>query len=76
MTDFDTWWERHGQPYEAAVIAGGGTPWLLDPVKRADTAERLGIPADTDPMELRRARWERRSARSEQYDRTTRQHVK
>lgn len=60
---FTAWWEKHGQPYEAAVIERGGTPWPLDPVKRAATAERLGLPDDTDPMELRRALWERRGPR-------------
>lgn len=61
---FAGWWEKHGQPYEAAVIAGGGTPWPLDPDKRAATAEILGLAEDTDPMELRRALWERRTRRS------------
>jgi hypothetical protein len=30
MTDFETWWERSGQPYEAAVVERGGTPWTTD----------------------------------------------
>ncbi|WP_197504741.1 hypothetical protein [Mycobacterium sp. 852002-51163_SCH5372311] len=41
------------------MVANGGTPWPLDPVKRAAVAERLGMPEHTDPMELRRALWER-----------------
>lgn len=61
---FEEWFERYGQPYEAAVIANDGTPWPLDPEKRAATADRLGLPADTNPMELRRALWERRNKRS------------
>ncbi|KLI04074.1 MULTISPECIES: hypothetical protein [Mycolicibacterium] len=61
---FADWWQLCGQPYEAAVIANGGTPWVEDPEKRAATAESLGLPADTDPMELRRALWERRNKRS------------
>lgn len=61
---FEDWWQSHGQPYESAVLEAGGTPWPLDPVKRARTAERLGLPEDTDPMELRRALWERRNNRS------------
>jgi hypothetical protein len=61
VESFAEWWERHGQPYEAAVIAGGGTPWPLDPVKAAAAAERLGLPENTDPMDLRRALWERRN---------------
>lgn len=59
---FAEWWSTHGEPYEAAVIAAGDMPWPLDPVKRAATAERLGLPEDTDPMELRRALWERSRA--------------
>lgn len=61
---FVAWWERSGQPYEAAVIKNGGTPWPLDPVKRGAMAERLGLPEDTDAMVLRRALWERRNGRS------------
>lgn len=61
---FEQWYERHGHAYEAAVIAGGGTPWPLDPDKRAAITERLGLPADTEPMQLRRALWERRNHRS------------
>ncbi|MGJ6125972.1 hypothetical protein QN239_25685 [Mycolicibacterium sp. Y3] len=55
--DFDSWWERFGQPYEAAVIAKGGTPWVNDPVKRPKIAATLGLPEDTPDMELRRALW-------------------
>lgn len=58
---FEHWWERFGQHYEAAVIENGGIPWPLDPVKRARNAKRLGLPEDTDPMELRRALWEHRN---------------
>lgn len=61
---FEEWFAKHGQPYEAAVIVGGGTPWPMDPEKSAAVAERIGLPADTDPMELRRALWERRNNRS------------
>ncbi|MCV7150683.1 hypothetical protein [Mycolicibacterium pyrenivorans] len=61
---FEEWFEKCGKPYEAAVVANGGTPWTEDPEKRAATAQRLGLPADTDPTELRRALWERRSKRS------------
>ncbi|WP_237071882.1 hypothetical protein [Mycobacterium avium] len=64
MTTFESWWGRHGQPYEAAVIEAGGTPWPLDPAKRARTATALGLPDDTDPMDLRRALWRRRNKRS------------
>ncbi|MFA5707389.1 hypothetical protein [Mycolicibacterium sp.] len=60
---FSDWWQKCGLPYEASVIANGGTPWALDPEKRAETAKRLGLPEDTDQMELRRALWERRYRR-------------
>ena len=61
---FEQWFEKHGQPYEAAVIASGGMPWPMDPEKRAAAAERLGLPEHTDPIELRRALWERSKRRS------------
>ncbi|GAB4678009.1 hypothetical protein [Mycobacterium timonense] len=60
---FDVWWERSGQHYEAAVIEQGGTPWPLDPDKRARIASQLGLSEDTDPMELRRALWARRNSK-------------
>jgi hypothetical protein len=27
---FEEWWQKSGQPYEAAVIEAGGTPWTTD----------------------------------------------
>ncbi|BBY62189.1 hypothetical protein [Mycolicibacterium helvum] len=33
---FLTWWETHGQPYEAAVIANGDTPWTADIEQRRE----------------------------------------
>lgn len=57
---FESWWEQCGQPYEAAVLEAGGTPWPDDPVKRQAVAGRLGLPADTPAMELRKALWEHR----------------
>lgn len=59
QTPFDLWWQRSGERYEAAVLAAGDLPWALDPEKRIAVAERLGLPHDTDPMELRRALWQR-----------------
>jgi hypothetical protein len=61
VIDFDTWWERSGQHYERAVIEAGDTPWPMDPAKRARIAASLGLPENTDPMELRRALWARRN---------------
>lgn len=58
--DFETWWSESGQHWEAACIANGGTPWVLDPAKRAATARRLGLPTNTDAMGLRKALFERR----------------
>lgn len=63
MLSFEEWFAKYGKPYEAAVIAGGGTPWPMDPEKSSEVAKRLGLPADTDPMELRRALWARSSRR-------------
>jgi hypothetical protein len=59
MLSFEEWFSKYGQPYEAQVIANGGTPWPMDAQKRTDVAERLGLPEDTDLMELRRALWAR-----------------
>ncbi len=28
--EFQAWWTRFGQPYEAAVIENGGQPWTTD----------------------------------------------
>jgi hypothetical protein len=27
---FEDWWLTYGEPYEAAVIERGGTPWTTD----------------------------------------------
>lgn len=61
---FEEWFARFGEPYERVVIDNGGTPWPLDPEKRAATAAQLGLPTDTDPMDLRRALWARRFERT------------
>jgi hypothetical protein len=28
------WWTKYGEPYQAAVIEAGGTPWTADPNER------------------------------------------
>jgi hypothetical protein len=28
------WWEKHGEPYQAAVIEAGGIPWTTDVEER------------------------------------------
>jgi hypothetical protein len=37
---FDSWWETHGQPYEAKVIENGGQPWTRDIDQRRELWER------------------------------------
>jgi hypothetical protein len=27
LAHFDQWWEKHGEPYQAAVIEAGAEPW-------------------------------------------------
>lgn len=60
---FEQYLER-SEPYNAAVRAAGDLPWFEDPEKRAEIAEQLGLPTDTDPMELRKALWERRNRKA------------
>lgn len=58
---FESWWQTRGSLYEQAVVAGGGTPWVCDPERRAAVVEALGLPDDNlDDIALRRALWERR----------------
>jgi hypothetical protein len=37
---FEEWWERFGQPYEAAVIEQGGQPWTTDMDERRELFKR------------------------------------
>ncbi|MFZ3294217.1 MAG: hypothetical protein WA622_27080 [Mycobacterium sp.] len=30
LEHFEHWWDKHGEPYHAAVIANGDTPWTAD----------------------------------------------
>ncbi len=57
---FEHYIERSEQ-YVAAVHAADDLMWWEQPEKRAATAAQLGLPADTDPIVLRRALWERRN---------------
>uniref|UniRef100_A0AB39U256 Tail assembly chaperone n=1 Tax=Mycolicibacterium phage Alyssa1 TaxID=3240801 RepID=A0AB39U256_9CAUD len=57
---FEQYLER-SEPYFAAVREAGDLPWFEDPEKRAAAAVKLGLSAETDPLELRRALWERRN---------------
>jgi len=55
---FEDWWERVGQPYKAAVIETGGTPWTRGERKLA-ALRRAGLPISDDTTETRRALWNR-----------------
>uniref|UniRef100_A0AB39U2N4 Uncharacterized protein n=11 Tax=unclassified Caudoviricetes TaxID=2788787 RepID=A0AB39U2N4_9CAUD len=57
---FEQYLER-SEPYFAAIREAGDLPWFEDTEKRAATAVRLGLAADAEPLEVRRALWERRS---------------
>ena len=48
-------------PYFDAIRDAGDVPWFEDPEKRSAIISGLGLPADIEPIELRRALWERRS---------------
>lgn len=37
---FESWWETSGQPYEAAVLERGGTPWTDSIEDRRDLWNR------------------------------------
>lgn len=56
---FESWWQKSGSRYEAAVLERGGVPWALSAEGRERVAARLGVSPNTDPMDLRRALWER-----------------
>ncbi len=45
----------------AVVREAGDLPWFEDTDRKAKVAARLGLPEDTDPMDLRRALWQRRN---------------
>lgn len=33
---FEHWWAKYGEPYQAAVIANGDTPWTADVDERRE----------------------------------------
>jgi hypothetical protein len=45
--------------YMAAIREADDLPWYDDPDRRAKVAARLGLPAETPALELRRALFER-----------------
>lgn len=56
--DFTGYLER-SEAYFAAVRDKGDAPWFENDERRAKVADRLGLPADTPALELRRALFER-----------------
>lgn len=63
MTTFEDY-TASSENYVAAIREAGDLPWFEDPERRSRAAAQLGLPEDTDPMELRRALWARRHKRS------------
>lgn len=57
---FEQYVERT-EVYFETIRAAGDLPWFEDAERSRTIAERLGLPVDTDPTELRRALWSRRS---------------
>jgi hypothetical protein len=58
------------EPYFAAVQEAGDLPWFDHPEKRAAAIERLELTGDVEPMELRRALFDRRCTRHKTYTET------
>jgi hypothetical protein len=58
----------NSEPYFAAVREAGDVVWFEDESKRAQTAQRLGLPADVPELELRRALFERRHSTTNQQE--------
>lgn len=51
MSDFETWWETYGQPYEAAMIEAGSTPWTASLAERQKLwVRRYQRPAPPDGL--------------------------
>lgn len=57
-TAFEQYQERRA-PYIARIHAQGDLPWFEDPTRRLAVCKRLGLPEDTEPLEVRRALFER-----------------
>ena len=51
------------EQYFAVVREAGDEPWFENKERAAAMAARLGLPADTPPLELRRALWARGRSR-------------
>lgn len=52
LEHFEHWWNKYGQPYEAAVIAAGETPWTTDVEKRREVFLRRYIRPDPPALNL------------------------
>jgi hypothetical protein len=55
---FEEYLERT-ENYMQAIRDADDLPWFEDPERSAAMAAQLGLPADTAPLELRRALFER-----------------
>lgn len=55
---FDQYQERRA-PYNDHIRAKGGLPWFEDATRRLAVCKRLGLPEDTEPLEVRQALFER-----------------
>ncbi|RIT57551.1 hypothetical protein [Mycobacteroides abscessus] len=57
-TAFDEYLVRRA-PYNDHIRAPGDLPWFEDPARRLAVCKRLGLPPATEPLEVRRALFER-----------------
>ncbi|EIU40885.1 hypothetical protein [Mycobacteroides abscessus] len=57
-TAFDEYLVRRA-PYNDHIRAQGDLPWFEDPARRLAVCKRLGLPPATEPLEVRRALFER-----------------
>ncbi|WP_100515557.1 hypothetical protein [Mycobacteroides abscessus] len=57
-TAFEQYQERRAT-YNDAIRAQGDLPWFEDATRRLAVCKRLGLPEDTEPLEVRQALFER-----------------
>ncbi|MBN7299169.1 hypothetical protein I3U64_00730 [Mycobacteroides abscessus subsp. abscessus] len=57
-TAFEQYQERRAT-YNDAIRAQGDLPWFEDPTRRLAVCKRLGLAEGTEPLEVRRALFER-----------------
>lgn len=58
MDAFDRYQERI-DPYNSHIRSQGDRPWFEDHDRRLAVCKRLGLPEDTEPLEVRRALFDR-----------------